>query len=158
MIFRFVVEDCYGPDFIMRLFNKKRKEGLFSGSLKGVRSCLIGNKLRRIVNAALLDAKHVIVLMDADGKPLDQKTEEIKQYLDARYLDYISIVLLDYEIEEWICYSKNIPTKGAKPSSVLKRHNNYRKRCLPGFAEELDCKRLVGCPSFRRLVDVLESA
>lgn len=156
MRFRLVVEDSFGPDFITKLFNKKFNEGLLSGRLEGVTSCLIGNKLNRKVNAALLDADRVIVLMDADGQPLDQKTETIKQYLDTKYIDRISIVLLDYEIEEWICYASDIPTKGEKPSKILKVRHNYRKRHLPKFAEKLDCKRLIHCPSFQRLAHTLK--
>ena len=158
MIFRLVVEDSFGPDFITKLFKKKFDEGLLSGKLAGVTSCLIGNKLRRKVNAALLDVDHVIVLMDADGQPLGQRTEAIKRYLDVKYLDYVSIVLLDYEIEEWICYSLGIPTKGEKPSAILKNHKNYKKNHLPRFAEKLDCKILASCPSFLRLTQVLKSA
>lgn len=157
MRFRLVVEDSFGPDFITKLFNKKFDEKLLSGRLEGVTSCLIGNKLGRKVNAALLDVDRVIILMDADGQSLDQKTKIIKQYLNVRYLDHISVVLLDYEIEEWICYSKGISIKGEKPSNILKSRQNYRKNHLPRFAEKLDCKRLASCPSFLRLTHALES-
>ena len=72
---------------------------------------MIGNKLGRKVNAALLDVDRVLILMDADGQPLDQKTKIVKQYLDARYLDRISIVLLDYEVGQRICYLMGIPIR-----------------------------------------------
>ena len=157
MRFRMVVEDSFGPDFITRLFKKKVNEGLLVGRLVGVTPCLIGNKLRRKVNAAFLDVERVIILMDADGQPLDQQTKKIKQYLDDRHLDCISIILLDYEIEEWICYSQGIPIKNEKPSKILKIRQNYQKNHLPKFAERIDCKKLASCPSFRRLAYALES-
>ena len=157
MRFSLVVEDSFGPDFIKKLFNKKFNEKLLSGRPVEVTSCLPGNKLGRKVNAALLYVDHVLILMDADGQSLDQKTKTIKQYLDDRCLDRISIVLLDYEIEEWICYSEGIPIRGGKPSNILKRRQNYQKNRLPRFAEKLDCKRLASCPSFLRLTRTLES-
>ena len=107
--------------FFTKLFSKKFDEKLLSGKPVEVTSCLLGNKLGRKVNAALLDVDRVLILMVADGQPPDRKTKTIKQYLDARYLDRISIVLLDYEIEEWICYSMGIPIKGEQPSNILKR-------------------------------------
>ena len=154
---RLVVEDSFGPDFIKKLFSKKFDEKLLSGKLEVVTSCLLGNKLGRKVNAALLDVDRVLILVDADGQSLDQKTKILKQYLGVRHLDRTSIVLLDYEIEEWICYSEGIPIRGGKPSNILKRRQNYRKNRLPRFAEKLDCKRLAGCPSFLRLTRALES-
>ena len=158
MKFYFVVEDRFGPAFIIRFFKKKFDEGLLFGKLVGVESCSIDNKLRRKVNASFTDADRVIVLMDADGQSHDKKTEKIKQYLDHKYLDCVRIVLLDHEIEEWICYSQGIPIREEKPSKILKHHQNYQKRHLPGFAEKLDCKKLTDCPSFLRLTCALKSA
>lgn len=158
MKFRLVVEDIYGPAFITRFFKKKFNEGLLFGKLEGVASCSIDNKLRRKVNASFTDADRVIVLMDADGQPHSKKTEIIKQYLGHKHLDRVRIVLLDHEIEEWICYSEGIPIRGEKPSKILKHHQNYQKRHLPGYAEKLDCKKLADCPSFLRLTCALKSA
>ena len=157
MKFSLIVEDDFGPEFIKKIFRKKFDEGLLSGRLESVTQSLINNKLRRKVNAALRSVERVIVLMDADGEPFDKKTENIKQYLDSRHRDRIRIVLLDYEIEEWICYSQKIRIGNEKPSKVLKRTKRYTKNSLPKFATKLDCERLMNCPSFRRLVNALES-
>lgn len=111
--------------------------------------------MKRVVNAALLGVDRVIILMDADGQPHDQKINEIRRYLDARNLEQIDIVLLDYEIEEWICYSQEISIISDKPSKILRRTHNYRKNRLPQFAEKLDCQKLTNCPSFRRLTNAI---
>lgn len=110
-----------------------------------------------VVNAALLEWEYVIVLMDADGQQLDLKTNAIKQYLDPRYADRIRIVLLDYEIEEWICYSLGIKIHAEKPSTILKRNIKYKKNRLPTFALRLDCTKLAACSSFQRLVQATKS-
>lgn len=157
MKFYFLVEDSYGSGFITALFKKKSGEGRLSGKIVDARRCSIGNKLKRMVNAARLKADRVIILRDAEGLPLDKATERIKQYLDPRYLDYVHVVLFDYEIEEWICYSQDIPVKEEMPSKILKHRQKYEKRHLPEFAEKLDCKKLAGCPSFLRLTCALKS-
>ena len=63
MRFSLVVDDSFGPDFIKKLFSKKFDEKLLIGKPVGVTSCLIGNKLGRKVNAALLDVDRVLILM-----------------------------------------------------------------------------------------------
>lgn len=160
MKFYFFVEDSHGSDFITVLFKKNSGEGLLSGNIVDARRYDLSNKLRRMVNAAihLKKVDRVIILRDADGRSLDKEIERIKQYLDPRYLRYVHIVLLDYEIEEWICYSQGIPVKGEKPSKILKHRQKYQKNRLPKFAEKLDCKKLAGCPSFLRLTCALKSA
>ena len=155
MTFCLVVEDRFGPPFLKKLFKKKSDEGLFSVRPKKIIKSAIRNKMKRVVNAALLGVDRVIILMDADGQPHDQKINEIRRYLDARNLEQIDIVLLDYEIEEWICYSQEISIISDKPSKILRRTHNYRKNRLPQFAEKLDCQKLTNCPSFRRLTNAI---
>ena len=157
MTFSLFVEDSYGSPFIKKLLRRKSEEGLLSAKPNRVKPSSIGNKLKRMVNAALLDADYVVILMDADGLPHNQKTEEIKRFLDDKYLNRVDIVLLDYEIEEWICYSQELPIGSGKPSKILRQKQNYEKRHLPKFAEKLDCKKLAECPSFHRFASALKS-
>ena len=157
MKYYFIVGSAFGSAFIKTVFTKKAAKGVFPGKLEKTKPVLIGPKLSRIVQIAIDVADRVIILMNANGDSLDKKTEEIKRYLPMINLNRVHIVLLDYEIEEWICYSQEIPING-KPSEILYSRIKYRKERLPSYASKLDCEKLKTCPSFRRLIDALSSS
>lgn len=157
MKFYFVVEDAKGPSFIKELFQKKRKENIFSGILQDARRVpILSEKLRRVVSAAVSVADRIIILADVDGGAMDEKENLICQYVDKSCRKQVHVVLLDYEIEEWICHSFGFVIND-KPSKILKRKLNdgYEKNRLPNYASKLDCKRLEECGSFRRLLNAL---
>ena len=154
MNFYFIVEDKFGPSFIKQVFRKKSEEGLFSGRISDARRSLINNKMTRMISAAISSADRIIILMDADGGPLADKEEEIKKYVDKKDLDRVRVVLLDNEIEEWICYSLGIKTNG-KPSDALAEKKGYKKRDLLKYVSKIDCTKLKNCQSFNRLISVL---
>ena len=157
MKFYFIVGDDFGHSFIKTVFTEKAAKGLFPGRLENAKRLSIGPKLPRIAKIATKVADRVIILMDAKGEPLDKKTEEIKRYLHTIDMNRVRIVLLDYELEEWICYSEEIPIKG-KPSEILYTRIDYRKNRLPSYASKLDCEKLKTCPSFKRLIHALSSS
>lgn len=156
MKFYFLMEDRFGPQFIKTLFRKKSESGLFTGRIVKARRSSISTKLSRHVTAAQEIADRIIILMDAEGKPLDDKTDEIKRHLDTKYTNNVRIVLLDQEIEEWICYSKEYTIKDGKPSDILKTKLKYQKNQLPDYAKSLDCERMQSCESFNRLLKAME--
>ena len=157
MKFYFIVGNDFGPSFIKTVFAEKVAEGLFPGRLNIAKRLYIGPKLSRIVKLAIGVADRVIILMDAKGESLEKKTEEIKQYLRTIDMNRVRIVLLDHEIEEWICYSQGIRIK-RKPSETLYARIGYRKNQLPSYASKLDCEKLKTCPSFKRLIHALSSS
>ena len=113
--------------------------------------------ISRIAKAATRIADRVIILMDADGKPHAEWTRHIESFLGGVDMNCIRIVLLDHEIEEWLCYSKGIKFDG-KPSKILKDHlPSYTKNQLPKYASKLDCEKLKTCSSFKRLIVALGS-
>jgi hypothetical protein len=68
----------------------------------------------------------------------------------------VKIILADFEIEEWICISKNIKLKHLKPSDELKNQYGYEKWNLSKYATELDFDKLVkNCKSFIAFIDAL---
>ena len=107
-----------------------------------------------MISAAISSVDRIIILMDADGRPLADKEEKIKEYIAKKDLDRVRIVLLDSEIEEWICYSLGIKTNG-KPSDALAEKNGYQKRDLLKYASKIDCTKLKDCQSFNRLISAL---
>ena len=110
----------------------------------------------RIISANLGDADRVIVIADADGQDPEEKKQRIHRYVGSRHANRVRIVMLDYEIEEWICYSQGLKFGDQKPSAILKHKEGYQKRQLPTYAERLDCDKLQNCTSFRRLLSALE--
>ena len=159
MKFYFIVKDAKGPKFIKELFQKKRKENMFSGILKDARRVpILSEKLRRVVSAAVSEVDRIIILADADGGSLTERENRIYRYIDNSCKKHVCVVLLDYEIEEWICYSHGFVIDD-KPSEVLKKKlsNGYEKNQLPSYASKLDCKKLEKYDSFGRLLDALNS-
>lgn len=156
MRFVFLVEDCFGPNFFKKFFSKKAEENIFSGQFQGSYSYPLGAKMGRIIGANLGDADRVIVIADADGQDPEEKKQRIHKYVGSRHANRVRIVMLDYEIEEWICYSQGLKFGDQKPSAVLKHKKGYQKRQLPTYAERLDCDKLQDCGSFRRLLSALE--
>ena len=150
----FIVEDTFGKPFIRKFFSKKRDEGKFPGILVNSQQCHPGGKLRRMIRAATMDADRVVVMADADGKPLKDAEAKIRQYVDKEYSDMVRIVILTHEIEEWICYSKGLKID-KKPSKILARKISYEKSDLPDYATRLDCNKLMGCQSFKRLLNAI---
>lgn len=154
MKYYFIVEDCFGIYFIKSLFKKKSDSGLFSGKLITAKQQPINHKMSRIVKIAMGKADRIVILMDADGESLEAKTSHIKSFLHDVDMSFVRIVLLDHEIEEWICYSQDI-SFDEKPSKVLKVRLSYQKNQLPRYASKLDCEKLKTCPSFERLISAL---
>lgn len=158
MRFYFIVEDSYGVAFIKKIFQKKHNAGLFSGTLVDARRSPLGPKITRIIRAVRSKPKtvdRVIILADADGESIDEKAKILYGYVDKQYRSQVSVVLLDYEIEDWICYSLRIRVSQKKPSDILKEKFRYEKRQLPKYVPKLDCNILRTCSSFQRLLTAL---
>ena len=153
MKFFFLVEDTYGDEFIKQLFDKKLGEGLFSGKMTGARRSPIGPKLAKIIKTQDKDVR-IIILADADDKPIQAEEMRISQYIQKEHAQHVKIVLLTYEIEEWICYSLGLDMDD-KPSKILERKIQHKKNRLPQYASKIDCAKLTDCQSFKRLVDAM---
>ena len=153
MKFFFLVEDTYGDEFIKQLFDKKLGEGLFSGKMTGARRSPIGPKLAKIIKTQDKDVR-IIILADADDKPIQAEEMRISQCIQKERAQHVKIVLLTYEIEEWICYSLGLDMDD-KPSKILERKIQHKKNRLPQYASKIDCAKLTDCQSFKRLVDAM---
>ena len=157
MKFLFIVEDCFGKSFFSKFFHKKLSEGFFSGSLVNVLSRIPGPKINRLIGTNMENVDRIIIIADADGRNLEEKKQNVLSFVKSEYVGHVQVVLLDHEIEEWICYSEGIKFGDQKPSKVLKYSKNYKKSQLPRYADKLDCKTLQNHPSFMRLVSSLKS-
>ena len=157
MNYFFIVEDKFGPGFFQKFFNKKLDEGFFQGKLTKTIRLPIGPKMTRVIKTVVHKVDRIIILADADGKSLESKESDVLQYVDSEHTSRVRIVLFDYEIEDWICYSLGIKPCGKKPSLVLERKRDYRKNRMPRYANDLDCQALQNCRSFKSLVDSLRN-
>ena len=128
MKFFFLVEDTYGDEFIKQLFDKKLGEGLFSGKMTGARRSPIGPKLAKIIKTQDKDVR-IIILADADDKPIQAEEMRISQCIQKERAQHVKIVLLTYEIEEWICYSLGLDMDD-KPSKILERKIRHKKKSI----------------------------
>jgi hypothetical protein len=122
----------------------------------------VGPKVSRIIKATSLSFRldKIVRIKDAHGKQLNKVREQVERFefreLDEYLRKILRIVLLDYEVEEWICISKGIRFSD-KPSEELRRRENYEKYKLPNYADELDIRKLrEGSRSFREFVEAVE--
>lgn len=130
MKIKLIVEDLYGGPFLIDVIQRLKDANLV-------------NK-----NLIIPKPKH----LPAD---CNQKLDEILEYIDNK-VDRIIIVLAEYEIEEWICISKDLKWKHSKPSEELKRKYGYEKYKLPKYANELDFNKLKkNCKSFKAFLNAL---
>lgn len=157
MNFYFIVDDYHGPSFIKKLFQKKLDEHIFTGKLLNVKRVPPGSsKIQRIIKAVSKKGIRIIILTDAEGLQPFEKKHKILQNIDSAYHKQIRIVLLCYEIEEWICYSNGFKIN-SKPSEILKTKLQYKKSNLPDYALKLDCDKLRDCKSFEHLLNAINS-
>ena len=122
-------------------------------------------KSEKAIKAASIDFDKIIVVVDADGpENRDKVFKEVDVHIVEEIKSKVDVMILDYEIEEWICYSLGIHFGGGKPSSALnewcKRNKGskrgYKKWQLPRFVENLDINALRrNCCSFEDFVSIL---
>lgn len=157
MKFVFLVEDHFGRPFFERLFSKKIDEQIVSGKLERVHHAKLNGKITKQIKANIGKVDRIVIIADADGGDPAAKRQNIARFVDNVDSEHVKIVLLDYEIEEWICYSEGIKFDDQKPSNVLKHKRGYEKFRLPEYAEKIDCKKLQDINSFKRFVASLKS-
>jgi hypothetical protein len=122
-------------------------------------------KSERAIKAASIDFDKIVVVVDADG-PANREGvfKGVDVHIAKEIKSKVEVIILDYELEEWICYSFGIPFGEDKPSKVLNERckekrgakSGYRKWQLPRFVENLDINALRrNCRSFEEVVSML---
>ncbi|MGC8600714.1 MAG: hypothetical protein ACP5LX_06665 [Nitrososphaeria archaeon] len=147
-----ITEDSYGCDFFKNIIKRLDLDLRPDCHQVPAKSAKRG----RIANAS--NADKIIVTVDGDGsKNINSVHEEqmniIKKAIKANGMfDKIkmklSIIVFEWEVEEWITASLGINASGVKPSDVLRTRIGYEKRDLPFFAEKLNFKSLRSVKSF----------
>lgn len=162
MNIKIISEDDYGGAFlkkvIVRLKDKMMVGDIVVRASKPMRP-LCNIKLDRILKAFDTSCDRIIIILDADGpQNYDARYANIERHVPNDIKTPVKIILTDFEIEEWICISKNLKWKHLKPSEELKNYDGYIKSRLPNYADELDFGILGrNCRSFNEFLDALAS-
>lgn len=159
MNIKIISEDDYGGAFlknvILQLKNKKLVGNISVKGSKPMRP-LCNFKLDRILKSFDGSCDKIIIMLDSDGpENLESRRVNIMRHVPDDMETPVKIVLAEYEIEEWICISKNLKWKNSKPSDELKKEG-YTKSSLPKYASELDFDKLQkNCKSFKAFLKAL---
>ena len=161
MKIKLIVEDSWGVPFFPIVIERLKKANLVNKNLiiqkpKHLPADCNG-KLDEILKMVDNTCDLIIIVLDADG-PQNYKTryERAKGHIPNNMTTPVKIILAEYEIEEWICISKNLKWKHSKPSDELKNKYGYVKSSLPKYAAELDFDVLSNkCKSFKAFLAAL---
>ena len=131
MNIKIISEDDYGGAFlknvIEQLKSKKMVGNIVVKATKPMRP-LCNFQLDRILKAFDTSCDKIIIILDSDGpQNLEKRHANIKRHVPDDLETPVEIILTDYEIEEWICITKNLKWKNSKPSDELKNQYGYIK-------------------------------
>ncbi len=150
-------DDSYGKGFYPKLI-----ERIFGRSYSTLFKRAIGPKVSRIIKANFISSNpdKIIRIKDGEGNRIDEVVRNIEEMelrnLDRTLKDKVKIVILDCEVEEWICISKGIKFN-CKPSRELRMREKYEKHMLPKYVDKLDIDKLkVKSRSFRDFLNAIE--
>lgn len=146
MNIKIISEDDYGGGFLKNVIIQLKNKGLVGNiivkSSKPMRP-LCNFKLDRILKSFDASCDKIIIILDSDGpENLEYRRTNIERHVPNSMITPVEIILADYEIEEWICISKNLNWKHSKPSDELKNQFGYTKSSLPKYANELNFDEL----------------
>ncbi len=162
MKIQILCEDSYARDFFSKLINRLKEESKVSQNLTVKTDRIAGvcnSKTKRQVAAASASSERIIIIVDADGRLMQDIEIEVLDHVPEQIRGIVRMVILQYEIEEWLCVDMGIQfTDGCKPSDKLKYEIGYEKFKLPSFANKLDLSALKRrSKSFTRFVKCLGS-
>lgn len=162
MKIKLIVEDRYGGDFFKNVIIQLKENGLVDKNIIIPKpkhlSALCNTKLEPILRAVNNTCDRIIIILDADSpQNREERYAKTQCHIPANIKTPIKIVITDYEIEEWICISKNLKWH-SKPSEELKNKFKYTKSRLPRYASELDFEVLMKkkCKSFISFLNALK--
>ena len=156
-----ICTDTYGKVFFKKLTNRLKNEKLIPNHRIYVERfngpCSPKLERQLTIYACLREIDFVIIVADADGKPPTKIKKMIEVHIPAELKPSTGIVILEYEIEDWICISKGIRISDTKPSLILKQKEDYEKYKLCNYVSELKIGKLVSrCKSFYNFLKFLQ--
>ncbi len=160
MNIKIISEDDYGGAFLKNVITQLKTKKLVGNiTVKGSKPMrpLCNFQLDRILKSFDSSCDKIIIVLDSDGSEnLENRRANIERHIPDDLETPVEIILAEYEIEEWICISKNLKWKYSKPSEELKNNDGYIKSRLPKYADELDFDKLQkNCKSFKTFMKAL---
>lgn len=161
MKIKLIVEDLYGGPFFIDVIQRLKEANLVNKNLIIPKPKHLpadcNQKLDEILKMFDEMCDKIIIIFDADDpQKYREKYDRAEGHIPHNMKTQVKIVLAEYEIEEWICISKNIRWMHSKPSEVLKKKFGYEKRDLPKYASKLDFDKLQkNCKSFKAFLKAL---
>jgi len=154
--------DTYGKSFFKELTNRMKNESLIPNYHVSVAKFYgpCNSKLNRQITvfALLQKFNFFIIVADADGKSQKRVEKTIECHVSKKLKASTRFVILEYEIEDWICASKGMCIKGNKPSAILRQKEGYEKYKLCDYVSQLDIAKLTKeCGSFCRFMECLKA-
>ena len=152
--------DTYGKRFFKKLTNRMKNEKLIPNyhvsvaKFYGPCNPKVDRQLR--VFAFLRHFNSFIIVADADGKAQKKLQNAIESHISSKLKASTRTVILEYEIEDWLCVSEGICVKDNKPSIFLKQREGYEKYRLCDYVPKLNIERLTKeCRSFCKFLECL---
>jgi hypothetical protein len=144
-------EDKHGGPFLKDLVNRLKNSKMITRSFSVNVAKFYGAcnaKLRRqLIAESQVRVRRFVILVDADGKNKTTIRSRVRQHVPSNLASITRIVVLDYEIEDWICVSLGI-NLNSKPSILLEQRYGYKKHNLKSYVLKLDFQELQKCGSF----------
>jgi len=169
---KILIEDEQGVLFFRELVHRLKNSNFIPSNLKiDVDAVIQGGpcnfKQTRVIKTTVNSFNKVILIFDADGPDkIDLKRNQMKIHIPKDKSQLIDMIILDYEIEEWICKSLDISI-GDKPSieldkylkKISKGRKSYHKSDLHSFSKVIDFDKLQKNPnySFKIFINSLNS-
>jgi len=149
-------EDTYGLSFIKNVINRLISEGSISTKIQFVKTYTpsLIKKCHNVrkVKSVIREVDRVLIIIDKENIYDYDENKEIWRHLSrlkSEDKSKIVVIATEPEIEEWICISLGIDFDKTgynvrnKPSEVLKRRFDYKKRRLKDFSDKLDFDKLL---------------
>ncbi len=158
MTIKIFCEDRKGKPFFEELIKRMKKKGILRNiPIKvGYIGGRVGTSLERRIKASLREGcNKFIVIYDAHGEDIKEVRDRVWRFIPVNVSSNTCVVILDFEIEEWICISEGIDC-GSEPYKTLKSKIGYEKHKLPKYAEKLNFNKLKECRSFKEFLDCLK--
>jgi len=152
-----IAEDTYAVKFLEGIIKRLNDAKIIAQEIKIIRSRStygVGNvcnaKTRRIIDAWEDEVDKILLFMDADGMPIEDKIKECKKIIGDS--QKVKPIIFEQEIEEWITKSTQ-----QKPSEELKTTERYEKYMLPNYVSriKLDDPKLMNLRSFKGFLNAL---
>ncbi len=165
-----LIEDHYGPKFLLNLINRlKNEEGLkVSLSEKDIKTLpgKFNPKVRRKIEARarLLLLDRIIIIADAEGGSVEETKSRLEEHVPEDLRSKTCYIIFKWNKEEWLCEGLGLAYGAENPEKLLNKYFRetkgaklgYHKSYQPYLVDQLNLERLKKNKLFQEFVKLLE--